>query len=323
MEAVLTILSFDKIAFLESPTGAKLSWRYEPAKSFAKGVLLINHGLVEHSGRYAHFAQLMSAAGYHVYAHDHRGHGHTTATDAPIGQFAKSDGAERVVEDAKALRDFAASRHPGLPIVLFGHSMGGLIALNYAVSHPADYDALAIFNSNFKLGISALAARLVLRITQFFKGSDVPSILLPKATFETWNKQRGDGRTSADWLSHDPAQVDAYVADPLCQFQPNVSMWQDVMALSTRAPKLISRVPQTTPIMLVGGGQDPATDDGAAIDWLGKRFQTLGGRNVTVKLYPDFRHETLNELGWEHAANEFLTWADGAVEGKSAYKQLS
>lgn len=312
----MTHSSFNELAFLESPSGAVLSYRYQSAKGITKGILLINHGLVDHSGRYARFAAFMADQGFEVYAHDHRGHGHTTADNAMVGRFARHDGDRLVVADLKAMRDYAAAQHPNLPTLLFGHSMGGLIALNYAVSHPADYAALAIYNSNFNPGLAGRFAQVVLRISQFFKGSDVPSIAMAKATFEHWNKTHGDGRTRADWLSHDPAAADAYVNDPLCQFEPSTSMWQDVFKLTFRAPKLLSRIPQACPILLVGGTQDPATNLGKAITWLGGKLRSSGASNVEVTIYEGFRHETLNEVDYERAHNEFLEWAEQAIAPK-------
>lgn len=313
----MTQSTFDNIAFLETPSDAKLAYRHIEADGAAKAILLINHGLVEHSGRYKRFASFMASNGYHVYAHDHRGHGHTTSSDGVIGRFARHDGADKVIADLKVIRDFAAKKHPHRPIIVFGHSMGGLIALNYAVSHPADYQALAIYNSNFNPGLAGRAAQVALRISQFFKGSDVPSVLMAKATFEHWNKTHGDGRTRADWLSHDPAVADAYVSDPLCQFEPSTSMWQDVFKLTYRAPKLLSRLMPTLPVLLVGGTDDPATELGKAIEWLGQRMRASGSQDIDVKIHQGFRHETLNEVDFQRAFDEFLTWANRAISGKT------
>jgi alpha-beta hydrolase superfamily lysophospholipase len=314
----LTHSTFDDLAFLEAASGAKLSYRHLTAQSAPKAVLLINHGLVEHSGRYKRFAEFMAENGYHIYAHDHRGHGHTTSHDGFVGRFARHDGGEKVISDVKAMRDFAASQHPSLPIIVFGHSMGALIAMNYAVSYPADYQALAIYNFNFNQGVIGRVAQAALRISQFFKGSDVPSVLMIKASFEHWNKTHGDGRTRADWLSHDQGVVDAYLRDPLCQFEPSTSLWQDVFKLSYRAPKLFSRLRDDLPVLLVGGTQDPATHEGKAMTWLKETLRSNGSSNSTLIVYDGFRHETLNEVNYMRAQNDFLAWADGAICGKTA-----
>ncbi|MEC9462844.1 MAG: alpha/beta hydrolase, partial [Pseudomonadota bacterium] len=203
---------FSDPAFHESPSGARLAYHHQPSANGARGIVLICHGLAEHSRRYEAFATALSARGYHVYAHDHRGHGETTAPDAALGSFARKDGTSKVIADVMSMRDLAVQSHPGLPVILFGHSMGGLIALNVATEHPQAFHALSIWNSNFNPGLAGRFAQGVLSLEQMLKGSDVPSMILPKATFAAWGRAIKDHRTAFDWLSHDAGQVDAYIA---------------------------------------------------------------------------------------------------------------
>jgi alpha-beta hydrolase superfamily lysophospholipase len=306
---------FDIPQTVQSPTGAALALRHQPADGTARAVLQICHGLAEHSGRYRRFAQLMAGRGFAVYAHDHRGHGLTRAPDAVQGRFALSGGVGEVIADVKAITDVAARAHPGLPILLFGHSMGGLIALNAALSHPRTYAALAIWNANFAVGLMGRAAQAVLKTERALKGSDVPSTILPKLTFDTWGRSMPDARSQADWLSRDRVEVEAYEADPLCGFDISVSMWLDVFALTFRGtqPDLLSRLRKDMPIHLVGGGQDPATDGGKAVSWLSHRLAERGQSRITKRIYPEMRHETLNEIGREAAIEDFAGWAVAAL----------
>ncbi len=295
---------------LKSPTGATLAYHHLPAATDACGMLLISHGLAEHSRRYEAFADAMAGRGFHVYAHDHRGHGETTAPDAPIGRFARRDGVAQVIADVLAVRELAASSHPGLPIILFGHSMGGLISLNTVVTHPAKFDAVTVWNSNFNPGLAGRAAQLILKTERMFKGSDVPSGPLPKLTFGTWGKSIANRRTDFDWLSRIPEQVDKYIADPLCGFDASVSLWLDLFELTFRAPQKanLDRLRRDMPIHLVGGGKDPATDGAKAITWLAKHLEKAGFSRITTEIYPDMRHETLNEIGAEEAISNFADW---------------
>jgi len=295
---------------LNSPTGATLAYHHLPTRIDACGVLLISHGLAEHSRRYETFANARAAQGFHVYAHDHRGHGETVAYDAPIGRFARRDGVEQVIADVLVMRELAASTHPGLPIILFGHSMGGLISLNTAVTCPDKFDAVTVWNSNFNPGIAGRAAQLILRTERMFKGSDVPSGPLPKLTFGTWARSIPNRRTDFDWLSRIPAQVDKYVADPLCGFDASVSLWLDIFELTFRAPQrtYLDRLSRDMPIHLVGGGKDPATDNAKAISWLANHLKGAGLAHITTEIYPDMRHETLNDIGAEQAISDFADW---------------
>ncbi|TDK38893.1 alpha/beta hydrolase [Rhizobium deserti] len=300
---------FDRLQRLQSPTGASIAYHHQPATEPERGILLISHGLAEHSRRYAAFAREMSGHGFHVYAFDHRGHGQTTVPDAPLGRFAQRQGARLVVDDVLAVRDMAAATHPDLPVILFGHSMGGLIGLNAAISSPQKFAALAIWNSNFNPGLAGRAAQIILRAERALKGSDVPSGLLPKLTFRAWGRSIAGHRTELDWLSHDRDAVDAYIEDPLCGFDASVSLWLDLFELTFRAPKMIERLPKHLPIHLVGGAEDPATNGGREIQWLSQLLKRNGLSSVITKIWPATRHETLNDTVRGRATAEFAAWA--------------
>lgn len=300
---------------LLTPTGAQVCWRHEPARIQARGILLVSHGLAEHSARYQRFAAEMAAYGFHVYAHDHRGHGLTTAHDAPLGRYAVRDGVGKVLADVRAIRDMACGNHPGLPVILFGHSMGGLIALNAVEAEPQLYDALAVWNSNFHAGLSGRAAQAVLAVERMLKGSDVPSSLLPKLTFGAWGRTIEDRSTEFDWLSHDAVEVRKYIDDPLCGFDASVSLWIDLFELvfAGAEPSRLMRLPPDMPIHLVGGGEDPATNGGKAITWLSQRMKAAGLKDVTTTIHPGMRHETLNETGRDAATQAFAAWCASTV----------
>lgn len=303
---------FEETRRHQSQTGAMLAYRHAPAEGVGRGILLVLHGLTEHSGRYRRFAVAMAARGYHVYAHDQRGHGRTKAPDAPLGQFAKSNGITKVIDDILSMRQLATIAHPGLPVILFGHSMGGLVSLSAAIAYPAQFDAVAVWNSNFRPGLPGRAAQLILRIERMLKGSDVPSAYLPRLTFGAWGQSIPNHRTAFDWLSSDPAEVDAYIADPLAGFDASVGLWRDLLAMSFRAPKKrqLARLRHDLPVHLVGGSKDPATDHGKAIAWLANRLKTSGLSHITTQIYPNMRHETLHEYGAEGATAAFADWCD-------------
>lgn len=306
---------FEEIIRFPSPTGADLAYHYQMATSPARGIVLISHGLAEHSKRYRAFAETVAEAGFETYAFDHRGHGETAAPDAPIGRFARRNGARLVLEDVKAMRDMVAAAHPGLPIILLGHSMGGLIALNAAIDYPESFDAVAVWNANFHPGAAGRAAQAILLAEKALKGSDVPSALLPKLTFGAWAKSIPGRRTGFDWLSHEPDVVDAYIADPLCGFDASVSLWLDVLELTFRGPKRLDRLRKDLPLHLAGGGEDPATNGGREVLWLAEQLRKTGFSNVTTKTWPQTRHETLNDTVRSLAIGDFIDWASKASNG--------
>ncbi|WP_183799147.1 alpha/beta fold hydrolase [Mycoplana azooxidifex] len=311
---------FSEMPPLQSPTGARLALRHAAASVAPRGIVLVSHGLAEHAGRYGAVAGRLAAEGFHVYAHDHRGHGRTTAPEAPLGRFADRDGHRIAVADMLAVREMAAGSHPGLPVIQFGHSMGGLLALSFAEVHPGKIDALAVWNSNFKPGLAGRAAQAILRAERMLKGSDVPSALLQQLTFATWAKAVPDRRTDFDWLSHDEAEVARYVADPLCGFDASVSLWRDIFAMTYEAAsrQRIDRLPRALPIHLVGGDEDPATDFGHAVTWMAERLKKRGLADVTGVVYRGLRHETLLERQdlREGPVEDFCRWCHRVAHQK-------
>lgn len=308
-------MSFDVPEILLSPSGAKLALRFQPANQAAIGVVQISHGLAEHAARYQEFARYLSDHGFHVYAHDHRGHGLTQAPDAPLGQFAVKDGDQKTLQDMGFVEKTIRERHAGLPLILFGHSMGGLITLAALCGRFCTPDAAAISNSNFANVVNQTLAFTLLKAERMFLGSDVPSHFLPSMTFHTWAKQVKNYQTQFDWLSHDTAEVALYNSDPLCGFAPSVSMWIDVFRFMRRCNE---PAPQQTlalhlPFYLQGGGQDPSTKGGKSLLALEKRLKTAGFSNVTTRIYANMRHESLHETDKERFMQDFTTWALQAV----------
>lgn len=307
-------MAFARSESVNSPTGARLKLYVREADGEARAVVQINHGLAEHAARYAHFAEFLAGRGFHVYAHDHRGHGGTTAPDAPPRSFGR-DGAEKVIADAEAVHDLIAARHPGLPVILFGHSMGGLIAANFVIRHSDRIGAAAIWNANFTTGSAGQLARLILAWERFRRGSDVPSRVLPELTFRTWAKRIANRRTDFDWLSRDEAEVDRYIADPLCGWDASVGMWRDIFRLIYAGANRENYRPASKdlPIQLVGGEWDPATSGGRAVRNFAKLLNRAGFSNLQTTVYPQTRHESLNELNRDLIMAAFADWAEKVV----------
>jgi alpha-beta hydrolase superfamily lysophospholipase len=309
-------MPFDNRMTLASPTGALLNLYVKRAKGAGRAVVQINHGLAEHAARYARFADFLSGHGFHVYAHDHRGHGFTTAPDAPLGRFGGMQGGEKVIADVLAVHDLIGKEHPHLPVIAFGHSMGGLVALVFVLRHSERVRAAAIWNANLSAGLAGRAALALLAWEKFRLGSDVPSRLLPKLTFQAWGKAVPNHKTAFDWLSRDAAEVQAYIADPLCGFDASVSLWRDLFSFTFEGADdaNFADVRRSLPINLVGGEKDPATNHGKAVEHLASRMRRMGFSNLVSTVYAETRHESLNEVNRNLIMDEFAAWADSTLK---------
>ena len=302
---------------LNSPTGADLAVYTSTVGGRAKpkGIIHVNHGMAEHSARYARFAEALNMAGYHVIVQDHRGHGGTKAADAPLGVFASAAGAQKVLEDCRFVNAHAREAWPGLPVVWFGHSMGSIIGLNYCIRHSNTIDGAALWNSGVDGGALLFIYRTLLKAERMFKGSDVPSAVAHKLTFETWNRKFAPNRTEFDWLSRDKAEVDKYVADPLCGFPCSVGLWLDVtdMIATGASDRELGKIRKDLPMNLLGGAADPCTDGGKAMTRLAARLEKTGIGDLECAVLPDTRHESLNETNRDETTERFIRWVERVV----------
>lgn len=305
-------MPFDDQRTLQTPTGAALNYYVRHAGTPARAVVQINHGLAEHAARYARFADFLSGYGSHVYAHDHRGHGYTKAPNAPQGKYGAPDGGQKVIADIAALYDLIGKEHPGLPVIAFGHSMGAIITLNFLFKHSARVQAAAMFNGNVSAGLLGRLAQAILAWERFRLGSDMPSRILPKLTFQDWGRKVPNHRTLFDWLSRDPSEVDKYIADPLCGWDASVSLWQDLFGFVFAGADdgNFATVRRDLPVYLVGGEKDPATDGGKAVQKLASRMKALGFSNLDSRIYAETRHESLNEVNRDAVMDDFVAWAN-------------
>ena len=295
--------------YFKSSTGAELNlYSASPAGSI-RGVIQITHGMVEHAGRYNRFAEKCLENGFAVFAHDLRGHGKSKAEDAPLGCFGISNGLSLVLEDQNCVIEFAKQKFPGAPIICFGHSLGAIIALNYTFMHPTKVSGLACWNRPE----SKLLAKLsqgILHTEKLFRGSVHPSLVAWKLSYGAWNSQFKPNRTVADWISQDNAEVDKYVADPLCGFDVSISMWLDVLKGAFKSGNInyLTRLPKSLPIHTLCGSDDPCTNYGKDSRSFEKKLLKAGIKDFSCEILDDTRHESLNEWNREQTTERFFTW---------------
>jgi alpha-beta hydrolase superfamily lysophospholipase len=297
---------------LETEDGARLRTYSTLPAGTPKAIVQINHGMAEHADRYARAARVLRNAGYGVFAHDHRGHGHTTAPGSTKGLFAPKHGWDLVIGNVAAVNNHLRDIHEGIPIVCFGHSMGAIIAFNYILRCPQTVAGAALWNSGVETGWMAMVFGTILRIQRMFKGSDVPSGIAQKVTFDAWNRKLAPNRTDFDWLSRDTKEVDKYITDPLCGFPVSIGLWLDLLKGIQFAAedRNLSKLPKDLPIHLLAGAADPCSEYGRAVNHIAERMNRGEMADVTLAILPDTRHESLNEINREKTLANFIAWLD-------------
>ena len=283
----------DDLAF-KSEDGLEIAYYRWRAPGRPAGIVQIAHGMGEHSWRYDHVAAALNDAGYHVFANDHRGHGRSAPSRESLGDFG-AGGWNALVADMVTLTRLARTREGQLPVVLLGHSMGSFAAQQYVLDNS---DAIA------GLVLSGSAAVDKLNID--------PS---RAADLTAFNSAFEPARTQHDWLSRDPAAVDAYEADPLCGFGVNKRALESMAAATKRLadPAALAKIRSDLPIYIFAGDKDPINH---GLEWLkpvAERYRAAGIANVSEKYYPDGRHEMLNETNRDEVLRDLVSWLQKAV----------
>jgi alpha-beta hydrolase superfamily lysophospholipase len=270
-----------------------------------RAVVLVAHGMSEHSGRYARLADVLTDTGYAVYAPDHRGHGRTSSSTG-VGRVGPS-GMQAVVDDLDRLRAVAAGEHAGQPLVLFGHSMGALLSQAYVEQHGEGLAGLALSGSP---GAAEGFEAMVQMVQEAADGGMADE---PMSALTGFNPDPESARTPFDWLSRDDAEVDAYIADPYCgeNHPMTYGFLSEMLSLTmdSMTPEYIARIPSSLPILLMTGEQDPASNMGANVRELEKRMRDAG-LSVESIWYPGARHEILNETNRDEVTADLVGWID-------------
>ena len=271
------------------------AYRWDP-ESGPRGIAQLTHGMGEHAQRYAHVAEALTREGYVVYAQDHRGHGNTAASDDELGVVG-ADGWTELVADIDRLGNLARAVHPGLPLVLIGHSMGSFAAQQYVLDHSRDIDALVLTGT---AAIDLLEPALDL---------DAPIDL------SDFNAPFAPARTDFDWLSRDPGEVDKYVADPRCGFGLDTAAGRQmfVAAREVADPARLDRIRKDLPIHISVGEQDPVNGGGPLVTALVDRLEEAGVDDVSLVTWPAARHEVFNETNRDEVITEMIRWIDSAI----------
>ncbi len=292
----------------------------------SKAVIHINHGMSEHSERYQYFAEKLTDAGFAVVAHDHRGHGHSIPAGGLVGHFADDNGWSKVVTDVKSVNDWIKQQHANLPIIVFGHSMGSFI-LQYFLTKYTNSASAAIFSGSTRNSIATIQpSKLILRLERYRLGPHGRSNIVDQLTFSQYNRQFKNAQTDADWLSRDKEQIKLYLDDPLCGFYCTIQLWTDFLKglEYLNKPRNIQRIPKSLPIYIVSGERDPISyhTKHHGVDRLARHFEANGLKDITTKIYPDARHEILNETNRDEVITDILAWLESKLAKNQSYQAV-
>lgn len=273
-------------------------------------IIQIAHGMAEHIQRYEPFAKRLVENNFFVYGNDHRGHGLTVVNKNDRGYFADEQGFDQVVEDMYILTTEIKKAHPHVPIILFGHSMGSLLSRRYIQKYGTELAGVIISGTSGDPGLLGKIGMMIAKFEVKTKGARTPSPLLNQLLFGSFNKKFKPTRTNFDWLSRDEKEVDKYMDDPHCGEIFTTGFFLDLFhgIASIHDQQNMNSIPKNLPIYIFSGDKDPVGNQTKGVLNVYKGYQKMGIKDVSIKFYPEGRHEMLNETNREEVYEDIIKW---------------
>lgn len=275
-----------------------------------KMILQISHGMIEYIERYDEFAEYMTSRGILVVGNDHLGHGNSIQSKEHYGYFVEKIGNKVLIKDIHRLRQLMSRKYPKLPYYLLGHSMGSFLARQYLCVYGAGLAGAIIVGTGCYPRSVLFAGLMTCETMAKAKGWRSRSKLLDALVFGNCNKRLPERRTDKDWLTKDEQIVDAYIAEERCGFMFTVNGYHTLFTglYKLTVPSFLEKMPKELPVMFLAGEEDPIGNWGSGVRKVYNEFQESGMKNVSCILYPDDRHEILNELNREDIFSDIYKW---------------
>jgi alpha-beta hydrolase superfamily lysophospholipase len=308
----MTTFTIERLARDDGTSIAFYRWPVPPEP--VRAAVQIVHGIGEYAARYDRFAQALLAAGYAVFASDHRGHGHTVQRPEDLGHLGDSGAFERVLEDVYAVNQHIAALLPDVPRVVFGHSFGSFVTQRYVSKYGNSIAAAVLSGTDWGNSVAYLGLG-VAKLERLRLGASKPSALLQRLIFGEYNRAFRPTNSPSAWLTRDEAEVQKYDDDPLCGFALTTQTWSELLAglISIDKKSVLNQIPPHLPIYLLAGDRDPVGRSGRGPRALAQAYAKAGLTHVTLKLYPEGRHESLNEINRDEVTADVIRWLDANV----------
>lgn len=260
-----------------------------------KAILQAAHGMTEHIGRYTALAQALTGRGIALAGFDLRGHGKNPG-DPRIASFGP-EGWKASLEDMHCFFMLLSERFPGVPHYMLGFSLGSFLLREYLGLYPKGVAGAAILGTGWQSGVLLSFMIGILQGQVKKAGFDGTTDLVRQLSFGSYNQKFKPNRTPSDWLCADEAQLDSYLADPLCRKDISAGLFCQLLAAMKRtgAKNAYANWDKDMPILLLSGRDDPVGDGGKGVQAVYDRMKAAGLRSVTMHLIPDARHDLLHE----------------------------
>jgi len=291
--------------FLKTPQNKEIPYRAWRSKK-PDATLLVIHGMAEHSGRYEGLGNFLTEKNISLYAFDLTGHGE----QCPEHQLGHIENWQTNIDDIHFMWGQVAEFEPRIPLFILGHSMGSYLTLEaLQAQQPYPLSGIILSGSGLHPSIQLWAGKQVARIEKLRQGKQGYSNLLEQLSFGSFNKAFEPAKTEMDWLSRDLQSVLNYIEDPYCGFQCSNQFWIEFLNAQLRINKSsgLSNLPRV-PILMISGDKDPVGRMGKGAAQLEKRLRSNMETAIQFNLYPNGRHEMLNERNRVAVMTDIYQW---------------
>ena len=296
-------------------TNAAFGSPEEPGPEKPKAIVQFVHGMSEYVDRYEDYAEYLVDRGFMVCGEDHVGHGDSVSSPDEYGHIPMNGGKDILIGDVHTLHRIIARCYPGVPYVLYGHSMGSFITRAYIARYGDELSACVLSGTGNVAPALSKAGRGLARFIASIKGERYHSKLIDGMGAGAYGKKIPDARTPFDWLSTKDTLVDAYISDPLCGFMFTVGGYATLLDLTGEiaTPEWAGEVPDDLPILLIAGDGDPVGDMGEGVKATTQLLRDAGVQRVDEIIYPGMRHEIHNEVGNKKVYEDVIAWIEEVV----------
>ena len=213
--------------------------------------------------------------------------------------------------DTFQLLKMTKEAYPGVPYVLFGHSMGSFMTRSILCKYPeSGISAAVICGTGWQPGVVVTAGIGICQAVCKKTGEQNPNEKLQNLVFGSYNSRVEHPRTPYDWLSRDKKIVDDYISQPLCGFTASCGLLRDMLIgiRFVQRKENLARMNQELPVLFLSGGDDPVGNYGKGVRQAAKAFRDAGMKHVTERVYPLGRHEILNEINRDEVYQHTADW---------------
>lgn len=274
-----------------------------------RALFQLSHGMCEYVERYEGFIDYLTRQGFLVFGNDHLGHKGSVKSQADLGYMGDEGGWRHMYEDVHTLSKRMKKEYPNLKLFLFGHSMGSFIVRAVMANYITDYDGVILCGTSGTNPMTTLGLKVV-SFLRIFKKGRAKSLFVTAGSFKDYNSRYDKVTNTYEWLSRDRQIQEAFAKDPYTHFTFSLAGYNDLFNMLDyiSSDNWYNIIPEDIPLFVISGDMDPVGSWGDGIREVDEKLRRKDRKNYDMKLYPDMRHEILNEIGKEEVYEDIRSW---------------